>query len=99
MAVYQPDFWCQRCEAAGIRAWLSFEALDHLPQRRLVRSSLLHLACRKWIVGCSSSFPSGYDDVSPERLWEVCGFVAISFLFRTSVGTVYKKFKGVMNLE
>ncbi|XP_076890211.1 putative GTP diphosphokinase RSH1, chloroplastic [Bidens hawaiensis] len=47
------------------------EALYHLPSRRLVRSNLLHLACKKWIVGSSSSYySSGYDEVSPERLWE-----------------------------
>lgn len=59
-----------------MRARLSFEALDDFPPRRLVRSNLLHLACRKWAVSCSSSFPSGYDEVSPERLWKVCGFIA-----------------------
>lgn len=59
-----------RCEAADMRARLSFEALDDFPPRRLVRSNLLHLACRKWAVSCSSSFPSGYDEVSPERLWK-----------------------------
>ncbi|KAI3760025.1 hypothetical protein L1987_50413 [Smallanthus sonchifolius] len=46
------------------------EALDHLPPGKLVRSNLLHQACRKWVVGCSSSFSSGYDEVSPEHLWE-----------------------------
>nr|GEX59128.1 putative GTP diphosphokinase RSH1, chloroplastic isoform X1 [Tanacetum cinerariifolium] len=59
-----------RCEAAGLGTWLSFEALDQVQPRRLARSSLLHRACRKWVVGCSSSSSSGYDDVSPERLWE-----------------------------
>ncbi|KVH94525.1 Beta-grasp domain-containing protein [Cynara cardunculus var. scolymus] len=58
-----------RCEAASMGAWLSF-ALDHLPPRRLVRSSLPDLVCRKWVVSCSSSLPSGYDEVSPEDLWE-----------------------------
>ncbi|KAL8224820.1 hypothetical protein R6Q57_017377 [Mikania cordata] len=48
----------------------SCEALDHLPQQRLVRSNLIHQASKKWVVGCSSSFSSGYDEVSPERLWE-----------------------------
>ncbi|GJY66266.1 putative GTP diphosphokinase RSH1, chloroplastic isoform X2, partial [Tanacetum coccineum] len=60
-----------RCEAAGLGTWLSFEALDQVQPRRLARSSLLHRACRKSVVGCSSSSSSGYDDVSPERLWEV----------------------------
>ncbi|KAK9067706.1 hypothetical protein SSX86_011817 [Deinandra increscens subsp. villosa] len=46
------------------------EALDHLPPRRLERSNLSHQACRKWVVGCTSSFSSGYDEVSPEHLWE-----------------------------
>ncbi|KAL4558884.1 hypothetical protein LXL04_037088 [Taraxacum kok-saghyz] len=59
-----------RCEAAGIRARLSFEALDGLLPQGLKRSSLLHLDCRKWALSCSSSFASGYDEVSPERLWK-----------------------------
>ncbi|KAK1412511.1 hypothetical protein QVD17_33821 [Tagetes erecta] len=46
------------------------EALDHLPRRRRVGSNLLHQACKKWVAGCSSSFSSGYDEVSPENLWE-----------------------------
>ncbi|KAJ0691661.1 putative GTP diphosphokinase [Helianthus annuus] len=50
------------------------EASDRLSSRRLVRSKLLHLACKKWEVGSSSSssssFSSGYDEVSPEHLWE-----------------------------
>ncbi|GKC35238.1 putative reverse transcriptase domain-containing protein [Tanacetum coccineum] len=33
-------------------------------------TSLLHLGCRKWAVGCSSSSPSGYDHISLEFLWE-----------------------------
>ncbi|KAI7750762.1 hypothetical protein M8C21_013064, partial [Ambrosia artemisiifolia] len=45
-------------------------ALDHLPSRRPGRSKLIHLACKKWEVGSSSSFSSGYDEVSPEHLWE-----------------------------
>ncbi|PWA65935.1 HD/PDEase domain, RelA/SpoT family, Beta-grasp domain protein [Artemisia annua] len=59
-----------RCEAAGRGAWLSLEDLDQVQPRILARSSLLHCACRKWAVGCSSSSSSGYNDVSPERLWE-----------------------------
>ncbi|XP_022010469.1 putative GTP diphosphokinase RSH1, chloroplastic isoform X1 [Helianthus annuus] len=47
------------------------EASDRLSSRRPVRSKLLHLACKKWEVGSSSSsFSSGYDEVSPEHLWE-----------------------------
>ncbi|KAJ9543195.1 hypothetical protein OSB04_022902 [Centaurea solstitialis] len=59
-----------RCDVAGKRSWLSDEASDFFPPRKLLRSSLLHLGCRKWVVGCSSSFPSGYDELSPQRLWE-----------------------------
>ncbi|KAJ0453627.1 putative GTP diphosphokinase [Helianthus annuus] len=47
------------------------EASDRLSSRRPIRSKLLHLACKKWEVGSSSSsFSSGYDEVSPEHLWE-----------------------------
>nr|GEX44704.1 putative GTP diphosphokinase RSH1, chloroplastic [Tanacetum cinerariifolium] len=60
----------KRCEVAGKRSCLSSEASDFFPPRKLLRSSLLHLGCRKWAVGCSSSSPSGYDHISPEFLWE-----------------------------
>nr|XP_043609294.1 putative GTP diphosphokinase RSH1, chloroplastic isoform X2 [Erigeron canadensis] len=59
-----------RCEVAGKRSWLSSEASDVYPPRKFLRSSLLQLHCRKWAVGCSSSSPSGYDELSPELLWE-----------------------------
>ncbi|KAI3749205.1 hypothetical protein L2E82_19812 [Cichorium intybus] len=59
-----------KCAAATMRTRLPFEALDRLHPQKLVRSSLLHLACRKWAVSCSSSFPSGYDEISPQRLWK-----------------------------
>lgn len=37
----------------------------------------IHLVqkCRKWAMDCSSSFSSGNDEVTPEHLWEVRGFV------------------------
>ncbi|XP_071742582.1 putative GTP diphosphokinase RSH1, chloroplastic [Rutidosis leptorrhynchoides] len=60
-----------RCEVAGKRSWLSSEVTDHFPPRKLLRSSvLLHIGYRKWVVGCSLSFSSGYDELSPEILWE-----------------------------
>ncbi|PWA97028.1 HD/PDEase domain, RelA/SpoT family, Beta-grasp domain protein [Artemisia annua] len=69
--------WCvskapliMRCEVAGKGSSLSSEASDFFPPRKLLRSNLLHLGCRKWAVGCSLSSPSGYDHISAEFLWE-----------------------------
>ncbi|KAJ0946180.1 putative GTP diphosphokinase, Guanosine-3',5'-bis(diphosphate) 3'-diphosphatase [Helianthus annuus] len=59
-----------RCEVSGKRLWLSSENSDFFPPRKFLRSSLLHIGCRKWVVACSSSSPSGYDQLSPEILWE-----------------------------
>ncbi|XP_076912866.1 putative GTP diphosphokinase RSH1, chloroplastic isoform X1 [Bidens hawaiensis] len=60
-----------RCEASGKRLWLSSETSDFIPPRKLLKSSLLHIGCRKWVVSCSlSSSQSGYDELSPEILWE-----------------------------
>ncbi|MFS7901646.1 putative GTP diphosphokinase, Guanosine-3',5'-bis(diphosphate) 3'-diphosphatase [Helianthus anomalus] len=59
-----------RCEVSGKRLWLSSETSDFFPPRKFLRSSLLHIGCRKWVVACSSSSPSGYDQLSPEILWE-----------------------------
>lgn len=40
--------------------------------RKLFKSSLLYVGCKRWQLHCSSSVSSeGSDDVSPERLWEV----------------------------
>ncbi|KAI7726871.1 hypothetical protein M8C21_012345, partial [Ambrosia artemisiifolia] len=50
---------------------------NFFPPRKLLRSSLLHIGCRKWVVACSSSSPSGYDELSPEILWEVRHIVAM----------------------
>ncbi|KAI3829569.1 hypothetical protein L1987_03695 [Smallanthus sonchifolius] len=60
----------RRCEVSGKRLWLSSETSDFFPPRKLLRSSLLHIGCRKWVVACSSSSPSGYEELSPEILWE-----------------------------
>ncbi|XP_076912867.1 putative GTP diphosphokinase RSH1, chloroplastic isoform X2 [Bidens hawaiensis] len=61
----------RRCEASGKRLWLSSETSDFIPPRKLLKSSLLHIGCRKWVVSCSlSSSQSGYDELSPEILWE-----------------------------
>ncbi|KAK1428156.1 hypothetical protein QVD17_16984 [Tagetes erecta] len=60
----------RRCEFSGKRLWLSSETSDIFPPRKLLRSTLLHICCRKWVVACSSSSPSGYDELSPEILWE-----------------------------
>ncbi|XP_076894078.1 putative GTP diphosphokinase RSH1, chloroplastic isoform X1 [Bidens hawaiensis] len=61
----------RRCEVSGKRLWLSSETSDFIPPRKLLKSSLLHIGCRKWVVSCSSSSsPSGYDELSPEILWE-----------------------------
>ncbi|CAH1447535.1 unnamed protein product [Lactuca virosa] len=38
--------------------------------RRGHRCEAADMRARKWAVSCSSSFPSGYDEVSPERLWK-----------------------------
>ncbi|WRX07957.1 TGS - like 1 [Theobroma cacao] len=39
--------------------------------RKLFKSSLLYVGCKRWQLHCSSSVSSeGSDDVSPERLWE-----------------------------
>ncbi|PWA97578.1 HD/PDEase domain, RelA/SpoT family, Beta-grasp domain protein [Artemisia annua] len=69
--------WClskapliMRCEVAGKGSCLSSEASDFFPPRKILRSNLLHLGCRKWAVGCSLSSPSGYDHISAEFLWE-----------------------------
>ncbi|KAK9057241.1 hypothetical protein SSX86_022076 [Deinandra increscens subsp. villosa] len=59
-----------RCEVSGKRLWLSSETSDFFPPRKILRSSLLHIGCRKWVVACSSASPSGYDELSPEILWE-----------------------------
>ncbi|KAI3668296.1 hypothetical protein L6452_43373 [Arctium lappa] len=81
-----------RCEVAGKRSWLSSEASDFFPPRKLLRSSSLHLGCRKWVVGCSSSFPSGYDDLSAERLWEDLK-PAISYLTSDELELVHNALK------
>ncbi|KAI3682765.1 hypothetical protein L1987_82999 [Smallanthus sonchifolius] len=60
----------RRCEVSGKRLWLSSETSDFFPPRKLLRSSLVHIGCRKWVVACSSSSPSGYEELSPEILWE-----------------------------
>ena len=65
-------FLCQRCEASHMGSLYSAEDSEFVLPRRLLRSSLLHIGCRKWRSGCSSPSSSAfYDEVSPEKLWEV----------------------------
>ncbi|XP_057508415.1 putative GTP diphosphokinase RSH1, chloroplastic [Actinidia eriantha] len=60
-----------RCEASHMGSLYSAEDSEFVLPRRLLRSSLLHIGCRKWRSGCSSPSSSAfYDEVSPERLWE-----------------------------
>ncbi|CAL5433351.1 unnamed protein product [Camellia sinensis] len=59
------------CEASRMGSWCSTEPSEFVLPGRLLRSSLLHVACRKWQLCCSSSSSStSYDEVSPESLWE-----------------------------
>uniref|UniRef100_A0A5B7AKY2 Putative GTP diphosphokinase RSH1, chloroplastic n=1 Tax=Davidia involucrata TaxID=16924 RepID=A0A5B7AKY2_DAVIN len=60
-----------RCVAPDVGGWYSTEASDFGFPGRLLRSSLFHVACKKWQLCCSSSFSSeSYDEVSPEKFWE-----------------------------
>ncbi|CAK9185826.1 unnamed protein product [Ilex paraguariensis] len=60
-----------RCESPDIGGWHSTEVSVFKLRQRLLRSNLLHFACRNRHLCCSSSFPSeSYYEVSPESLWE-----------------------------
>ncbi|KAA8549136.1 hypothetical protein F0562_000820 [Nyssa sinensis] len=60
-----------KCVAPGVGGCYATEASDFGFPRRLLRSSLFHVACKKWQLCCSSSISSeSYDEVSPEKLWE-----------------------------
>uniref|UniRef100_A0A5B7AH76 Putative GTP diphosphokinase RSH1, chloroplastic n=1 Tax=Davidia involucrata TaxID=16924 RepID=A0A5B7AH76_DAVIN len=60
-----------RCVAPDVGGWYSTEASDFGFPGRLLRSSLFHVACKKWQLCCSSSVSSeSYDEVSPEKFWE-----------------------------
>ncbi|XP_062089091.1 putative GTP diphosphokinase RSH1, chloroplastic isoform X2 [Humulus lupulus] len=53
-------------ETSTTGGWYGNETSD-FPHRNLFRSSLLHVACKRWQLFCSSNV---IDNVSPERLWE-----------------------------
>ncbi|XP_030486491.2 putative GTP diphosphokinase RSH1, chloroplastic isoform X1 [Cannabis sativa] len=57
-------------ESSTICGWYGGETSD-FSHRNLIRSSILHVACKQWKLLCSSSLTSNViDEVSPERLWE-----------------------------
>ncbi|XP_059625639.1 putative GTP diphosphokinase RSH1, chloroplastic [Cornus florida] len=60
-----------RCEAVDVGGWYCTEASDFELPGRILKSSLLHVACKKWQLYCSSSFSSdSCYEASPEKLWE-----------------------------
>ncbi|KAK9280920.1 hypothetical protein L1049_003811 [Liquidambar formosana] len=60
-----------RCEGPDLGSCYATEASDFEHPGRPFRSSLLHAACKRWQLCCSSSSPpDGFDEVSPESLWE-----------------------------
>ncbi|XP_015891988.3 putative GTP diphosphokinase RSH1, chloroplastic [Ziziphus jujuba] len=60
-----------RCESSNAGGWSGTDTPDLVLLGKLFRSSLLHVACKRWQLCCSSSFFSDTsDDVSPESLWE-----------------------------
>ncbi|KAM7501195.1 hypothetical protein LguiB_000099 [Lonicera macranthoides] len=59
-----------RCEAPDVGGWSSTKASEFAHPERVLKSSLLHLACRKWQLRSSSLPSESYEEVSPESLWE-----------------------------
>lgn len=59
-----------RCEAFDVGSWCT-EASDLVLLGKLSRSSLLHVACKRWRLCCSPSVSSDvFKEDSPESLWE-----------------------------
>ncbi|KAF3436480.1 hypothetical protein FNV43_RR23572 [Rhamnella rubrinervis] len=60
-----------RCESSNVRGWSGIETSEYALLGKLVRSSLLRVASKRWQLCCSSSLASNaFDDFSPEMLWE-----------------------------
>ncbi|KAH9786569.1 putative GTP diphosphokinase RSH1 [Citrus sinensis] len=59
-----------RCEAFDVGSWCT-EGSDLVLLGKLPRSSLLHVACKRWRLCLSPSVSSdAFKEDSPERLWE-----------------------------
>ena len=59
-------------QALDVGGWYSTDVSEFVLPRKLFRSSLLHVGCKRGWLYCSSSVSSDTsNEVSPERLWEV----------------------------
>ncbi|KAL5713163.1 GTP diphosphokinase [Ranunculus cassubicifolius] len=62
---------CERCGSLEMGDWYSTESGDSALSLKFSRSSIHHVACKRWQVCCSASPTSDYTDpISPETLWE-----------------------------
>lgn len=79
-----------KCEGPFLRGWYSTEWVHYGEH---FRSSLLHLACKKWqLYNSSCVSPEIFDEVSPERLWEDLKPV-ISYLLPRELELVHSALK------
>ncbi|KAL4603555.1 hypothetical protein ACB092_10G132200 [Castanea dentata] len=81
------------CEVCDTRGCYSNEALEFALLQKLTKPSMLHAACKRWRMCCSSSHSSdAFSEFSPERLWEDLK-PSISYLSPKELELVHKALK------